>query len=56
MTTETTDLREEFGTIRVRDCGEMPACPVHALVEGDRVMWTGGEVDVIVAIDPTASG
>lgn len=56
MTTETTDLREEFGQIRVQHHGEMPACPVHALAEGDRVMWTGGEVDVVVAIDPTASG
>ena len=56
MITETTDLREEFGTVRVKNFGEMPACPVHALAEGDRVMWTGGEVDVIVAIDPTASG
>ena len=56
MTAEMTDLREEFGTVRVRRHGEMPACPVHALQEGDRVMWAGGEVDVIVAIDPTASG
>ena len=56
MATETTDLREEFGTIRVQHYGEMPACPVHALAEGDRVMWAGGEVDVIAAIDPTASG
>lgn len=43
-------------TIRIQGVGEMPACPVHALRRGDRVMWTGGAVDRIEWIKPTPSG
>lgn len=43
-------------TIRIQGVGEMPACPVHALYRGDRVMWDGGAVDRVEWIKPTPSG
>lgn len=43
-------------TIRIQGVGWVPACPVHALVPGDRVMWNGGVVDVVERIEYTPTG